>query len=264
MTVTTKVDLADIKCLDQCNDGDGDGYGNPAHPSCANPTELDCNNSNNLVNPGATDDTCDGVDNNCSGTADDEYVPSGTNCGVGECATTGTLTCSGGVETDSCTPLAPSKEGALGHATCSDTFDNDCDTFTDASDPGCQSPCLDDDGDGYGHYGDASCPNAGVDCNDDDAAINPGATDDVCDGVDANCSGTADDQYVPTATNCGIGECVTTGQLVCNAGVPEDNCTPLAPGVEDYLTPGVCTDTLDNDCDGDTDTLMTLVVTRRI
>ena len=88
-------------------------------------------------------------------------------------------------------------EGPLGDATCGDTLDNDCDTFTDGSDPGCQSSCLDDDGDGYGLYGDASCTNAGVDCDDKNAAINPGATDDSCDDVDNNCSGTPDDEYVP-------------------------------------------------------------------
>ena len=254
MTVTTRQTDQTTAVASHVQDSDGDGYGNPGNVTCPNGNALDCNDSNDLINPGVTDTNCNGVDDNCSGTADDGYVPTPTNCGTGECASTGTLTCSGGVESDSCVAGLPAKEGALGHPTCSDTLDNDCDGATDGSDVGCQSSCLDDDGDGYGHYGDASCANAGVDCDDDNAAINPGATDDVCDGVDANCSGTADDEYTPTVTNCGIGECATTGLLNCNAGVQlEDDCTGLAPGTEGPFGDPTCSDTLDNDCDGDSD-----------
>lgn len=52
-----------------CVDTDGDGYGNPASGACTHP-ELDCNNNNNAVNPGATELCADAIDNNCNGQTD--------------------------------------------------------------------------------------------------------------------------------------------------------------------------------------------------
>jgi hypothetical protein len=52
-------------CATECVDNDGDGYGDPADPGCAQP-ELDCNDSNGFVFPGAPE-ICDGVDNQCPG-----------------------------------------------------------------------------------------------------------------------------------------------------------------------------------------------------
>ncbi len=49
-----------------CNDGDNDGYGNPASSSCTN-SGLDCNDNNPSINPGATE-TCNlNIDDNCDG-----------------------------------------------------------------------------------------------------------------------------------------------------------------------------------------------------
>lgn len=47
-----------------CADLDSDGYGNPASPSCVHP-ELDCNDTNNQINPGATEICGNGIDENC-------------------------------------------------------------------------------------------------------------------------------------------------------------------------------------------------------
>ena len=92
-----------------------------------------------------TETSCfDSLDNDCDETTDcpdtdcDGVVGASTVCGVGICASTGNLTCSGGAEVDTCTEGAPGTEGSAGDASCSDELDNDCDGLTDADDPDCQ------------------------------------------------------------------------------------------------------------------------------
>ncbi|TVQ92147.1 MAG: hypothetical protein EA397_07245, partial [Deltaproteobacteria bacterium] len=60
-------------------DGDGDGYGHADESvrACVAPTGYvsnaeDCDDSDASVHPGAPDDQCNGVDNNCDGVADSE------------------------------------------------------------------------------------------------------------------------------------------------------------------------------------------------
>jgi hypothetical protein len=81
------------------------------------------------------------------------------------------------------------------------------------------------------------------DCDDANPAVNPDAADATCNGIDENCSGTADEGYVPVATSCGAGACVATGMTSCVAGTIADTCTPRVPTAE------VC-DGVDNDCNG--------------
>jgi hypothetical protein len=247
-----KVDSADSQCKNICTDVDGDGYGNPGHSSCTNGGATDCNDNNVAINPGATDTSCNGVDNNCSGTADDGYVPTPTSCGVGECAASGQLECQSGVEVDTCVAGTPVAESPIGFPVCSDGLDNDCDGTTDGADLGC-APCTDNDGDGYGSNNDPSCQFSGVDCNDDDAAINPGGDDVNCNGVDEDCIGGADSGYVVTPTNCGIGACASSGQIECQSGAEVDTCVILPAGTEGPFPGPTCSDGIDNDCDGLTD-----------
>ncbi|MEA3469683.1 MAG: hypothetical protein U9R57_15880 [Thermodesulfobacteriota bacterium] len=71
--------------------------------------------------------------------------------------------------------------------------------------------------------------------------------DDNCDGVDDDCNGMADDGYEPDA-GCGVGLCLTDNTpSSCIDGV-ETACNPGSPVPEG--TDPVCTDALDNDCDG--------------
>jgi uncharacterized repeat protein (TIGR01451 family) len=80
-----------------------------------------------------TDTTCDGVDDDCNGVADDAYVP--TTCGLGTCASTSR--CQNGSAT-TCKPGVGSLEGPSGDPTCSDGADNDCDGLMDDADPDCR------------------------------------------------------------------------------------------------------------------------------
>jgi hypothetical protein len=120
--------------------------------------------------------------------------------------------------------------------------------------------CVDEDGDGYGAVSDPTCPaGAGADCDDADPAVHPGVTD-VCDGVDNDCSGAADDgpaaaascqngAYCDGAEACVGGHCVDTadpcvenanvcdGVTTCNEAI--DRCqTSAAPNCNDG---NVCT-----------------------
>ncbi|MBI5117301.1 PxKF domain-containing protein, partial [Candidatus Poribacteria bacterium] len=156
------------------DDMDGDGYS----------AGEDCDDTDSSVYPGAPE-LCNGLDNDCDGSvaddgADEAWYNQSTSCGVGECASTGALTCQGGVQVDTCSAGSP--------------------TGSDAD----------------------------------------------CDGLDQNCNGVADDAYVPTATSCGVGECASTGQLICVAGSLQDTCSAGTPEEE------ICDD-MDNDCDGQSD-----------
>jgi mRNA-degrading endonuclease RelE of RelBE toxin-antitoxin system len=77
----------------------------------------------------------------------------------------------------------------------------------------------------------------------------------VCDNVDNNCDGSVDENLT-RPTTCGAGECSgNTGEETCTAGTwGNDTCDPYA-GAMTEGPPGdqTCGDTLDNDCDGQTD-----------
>ena len=50
----------------------------------------------------ADDVTCDGIDDDCDGTADEDYTPTQHHVRTGACASTSTLSCIAGSEVDSC------------------------------------------------------------------------------------------------------------------------------------------------------------------
>ncbi|RJQ49368.1 MAG: hypothetical protein C4538_02350, partial [Nitrospiraceae bacterium] len=249
-----RIDALDTDCQTPCPDADGDGYSKNGSVFCPGGPQPDCDDNNAAINPGALDTNCNGMDENCSGAADEGYVTAATTCGVGACSATGQSQCQNGTLTDTCAPGAPVYEGPQGAAVCNDGIDNDCDGTTDNADTSCLTPCQDADGDGYGANGDPACPmGTAIDCNDNNANVNPAATDTNCNGVDDNCNGTADEGYVPTATSCGIGVCAATGQNVCQNGLVVNTCTPGAPQTESYTVPATCSDGTDNNCNGLTD-----------
>ncbi|MEL6345340.1 MAG: MopE-related protein, partial [Myxococcota bacterium] len=91
----------------------------------------------------------------------------------------------------------------------------------------CDPANTDNDNDGY---------TADVDCNDADDTINPGVSQDLCDGVDADCDGLFDEDGLPT---------------VIFADSDGDGFgNPFAPGFACTIPSGYVTN--DDDCD-DTD-----------
>jgi hypothetical protein len=77
---------------------------------------------------------------------------------------------------------------------------------------------LDCDGDGYKKKDD---------CDDDDPDVHPGALDDECNGIDNNCNGEIDEEYVDTDTACGDKTCPAQGELLCIDGKEVDTCEPV-------------------------------------
>ncbi|MCB9671441.1 MAG: putative metal-binding motif-containing protein [Alphaproteobacteria bacterium] len=232
---------------------------------------------------------CNGVDDDCDGDVDDAdddvqtplYYPDVDNDGHGDLLAPGVRTCTPGAlrtSHDDCDDtLDYVYPGAL--EACLDSLDNDCDGLVDAADPDYTEENvylwrdLDDDGFGDPNQSFLGCPSDplaagyvpsfnGPDCNDDDASFNPLAVD-VCDGQDNDCNNLIDDgqplfDYYFDADGDGHGAPGVSFQACGLAGVPhgfgdvalvDDDCDDNDPAVNPEATE-VCTDTVDNDCDG--------------
>jgi hypothetical protein len=221
---------------------DGSCLGTGCEPvGCQITPGNDCNDNNTNIYPGTSDANCDGIDKDCDGIPDDEYVSQITQCGKGECESVGLLICQGGEEVDTCTLGIPTEEPEV---TCNDGLDNDCDGTTDNADLDCYKPDFDADGDGY---------TSDVDCNDNEYTIHSAAVEDCTDGVDNDCDGlvdTADSSAVNCAPDCtdADGDGYAIEGEICGPVDCDDANVAVNPGVAE-----VCNDIIDNDCDGTSD-----------
>ena len=84
-------------------------------------------NDSQVVGEPADDTTCDGLDDDCDGEADEGYVEQATACGIGTCAAVGLTTCVDGMVNDSCAVGEPADERC-------DLLDHDCDGAVDEID----------------------------------------------------------------------------------------------------------------------------------
>ena len=169
----------------------------------------------------AVDTTCDGKDDDCDGSIDEDYVAQPTTCGTGVCAATAATSCVAGSVVDSCTAGTPTSSD---DATC-DGIDDDCSGQDDEDYQSLNTSC------GTGPCaatGTTSCVAGSV---VDGCTPNPplSADDTICNNIDEDCSGEADEDYVPLNTSCGTGVCAATGATSCSNGSVSDSCTPTAP-----------------------------------
>ena len=187
-------------------------------------------------------ETCNGVDDDCDGTADEEFPSLGTLCSValGSCVNNGTVTClqDGG---SGCSALAPvpATERCNG-------LDDDCDGLKDEDFPGVGQPCSNGLVGACAAPGTFSClPDGGMACTA--PLIAPGV--ESCNGLDDDCDGAADEGYSVGAAcdNGQPGACARTGTFTCTAnGSAGCNAPAVTPGTESC-------NGVDDDCDGTVD-----------
>jgi len=257
-------------------DLDGDGYaGEVVLTACTQGTGAqpgDCNDGNPAAYPGAQE-RCNGMDDDCDGTVDEEPVDAtlwyldddGDGWGDSDAQQLGCLGTSGLVATagdcdDSNDAVHP---GAEEHC---DGEDEDCDGEVDDNAQDGTTWYADLDQDGYGGVvSTVACDapsehwldDGGVDCNDGDPLTNPDA-DERCDLVDNDCDDTIDESDAIDASTWyldddgdGYGDadspttaCWEPSGYVSSDADCDDSDEDTNPEAEE-----ICKDGIDNDCD---------------
>jgi hypothetical protein len=257
-------------------DRDGDGFLHPAAEALGEAGPFDCDDADDSIHPEAAE-LCDGLDQDCDGAADEEAADAATfwRDGDGD---------GFGDEADAITDCAAPSGYVATSGDCDDAAfdvkpgatevcngeDDDCDGDIDDGLPG-ETWYPDTDGDGFGDdsLGDEACEapggwiSEGGDCDDTLDAVHPDA-EELCNGEDDDCDGTADDglaesTWYADADGDGYGDTASSST----------SCAPASGGV---AASGDCDDTqsavnpaaaevcngLDDDCDGADDDGITI------
>ena len=242
-------------------DFDGDGF---------TILDGDCDDTDGAIHPDA-DEVCDSVDNNCDGEVDEGVESTWYLDFDGDGHGSDAFVMVG------CSPAA-------GYVASAD----DCDDASDASFPGAEETCDEEDNDCDGEidegltrifffdgdhdgFGDEAHPTEACtlvfgyadndeDCDDSDPDIHPAATE-ICDAADNDCDGSTDEDSAADARTWfadtdgdGFGDAeITIASCAAPEGFIADStdCDDSDPDIHPDATE-VC-DAADNDCDGSTD-----------
>jgi large repetitive protein len=264
-------------------DADGDGFGNAevTMESCEAPegyTEdsTDCDDTSADVSPGA-DEVCDGADNNCDGTIDEEtatdattwYMDADTDTYGDPAVSMNSCDQPEGYVEDMTDCNDQSATDFPGADELCDGADNNCDTFVDEdSATDASTWYMDSDADTFGDpavsMNSCSQPTGYVadmnDCDDAVDTINPDA-DEYCDAIDNNCDGTIDEDNAMDASSwymdadtdtfgdpaVSMNSCSQPTGYVADMNDCDDSVDTINPDADE-----LCTDTIDENCDGDT------------
>jgi hypothetical protein len=236
-------------------DEDGDGY---------KPSEGDCDDSDENVNPGVVE-ICDGIDNDCDGQVDEnattKYYADADGDGFGD-ANSALAACEppeGYVAND--TDCDDNEKNAWpGNPETCDGIDNDCNGQVDDGVGTMYYPDGDEDGYGDAGAGMMACSQSdgmvtdNTDCDDTNNRAHPGRFEE-CDEIDNDCDGEIDEDvqtvYYADLDGDGYGD-LNSPEYACalptGYSASSDDCDDgnraVNPGADE-----VC-DGIDNNCDG--------------
>ncbi len=260
-------------------DADGFGDGGAASEACDQPSGTvsdgtDCDDADDAVHPDA-DEVCNGLDDDCDTLVDDDdtsltdastwYLDydddgHGGSLSVDTCEAPDRYVANSTDCDDTDALVSPD-----GRETC-DEVDEDCDGTVDEDASDATAWYADEDGDGYGGgtrttacdqpSGTASTSD---DCDDAEASTHPGA-DEVCDAVDNDCDGDADENATDASiwyadgdadgygdATSSIDACDEPTGHVSDASDCDDSDAAVNPATAEQC------DGVDEDCDGTVD-----------
>ena len=197
-------------------DGDGYGDGDLAETACEPDSsfvadDTDCDDADAAVNPGAVE-TCNEIDDDCDGEADEAgatgaavWYRDADGDGEGSDAAVDTVeACSApdgyAGNPEDCDDMDPTVY--FGATEVCNGVDDNCDSVVDTDAVDLGTYYEDADGDGYGAGASSEgCPPGSDwvlddgDCDDADELVSPGQPE-IDDGLDQNCDGLVDDDFV--------------------------------------------------------------------
>jgi len=247
------------------DDDDGDGWA-----ACE-----ECDDGDATVNPDA-DEVCNGIDDDCDDEIDEDALDASSWYADSDGDSYGDLLFSlqaceqppGYVADATDCDDADAQVNPAATEIC-DEIDNDCDGTADEDDAS-EAPTwyADADADSYGDGKTTlvQCDEPsgyvadGSDCDDGDAEVNPAATE-LCDSIDNDCDGTADEDdsadaptWYADADSDSYGDdddsrtsCAQPSGYTALGGDCDETDAAVNPGATELC------DEVDNDCDGDTD-----------